>query len=60
MSLATRFSEMEFLSEGSVCGAARANCDEVWVLRNRVLRTVSDPDGSSTKEHTLCAARLPG
>lgn len=50
---------MEFPSKGTVCGAARANCDEVWVLRNRALRTVSDPDGSSTKEHALCAVRLP-
>lgn len=33
--------------------------DEILVLRNRTLRTVSDPDGSSTKEFVLCAAGLP-
>ncbi len=33
--------------------------DEILVLRNRTLRTVSDLDGSSTKESVLCAVRLP-
>ena len=33
--------------------------DEIWVLRNRTLRTVSDLDGSSTKESVLCAVRSP-
>ena len=33
--------------------------DEILVLRNRTLRTVSDLDGSSTKENVLCAVRLP-
>lgn len=30
------------------------------VLRNETLRTVSGPDGSSTKEMFLCAVRVPG
>ena len=34
--------------------------DEILVLRNRTLRTVSDLDGSSTKESVLCAVRSPG
>ena len=34
--------------------------DDILVLRNRTLRTVSDLDGSSTKESVLCAVRLPG
>ncbi len=33
--------------------------DEILVLRNRTLRTVSGLDGSSTKENVLCAVRLP-
>ncbi len=33
--------------------------DEILVLRNRTLRTVSGLDGSSTKESVLCAVRLP-
>jgi len=33
--------------------------DEILVLRNKTLRTVSDLDGSSTKESVLCAVRLP-
>ena len=33
--------------------------DEILVLRNSTLRTVSDLDGSSTKESVLCAVRLP-
>lgn len=33
--------------------------DDILVLRNRILRTVSDLDGSSTKESVLCAVRLP-
>src|SRR5665648_800725 len=33
--------------------------DEILVLRNKALRTVSDLDGSSTKESVLCAVRLP-
>ena len=33
--------------------------DEIWVLRNRTLRTVSDLDGSSTKKSVMCAVRLP-
>ena len=33
--------------------------DEILVLRNRTLRTVSDLDGSSTKESVMCAVRLP-
>ena len=32
---------------------------DIRVLRNRTLRTVSDLDGSSTKENVLCAVRLP-
>ncbi len=33
--------------------------DEILVLRNKTLRTVSDLDGSSTKESVLCAVRSP-
>ena len=33
--------------------------DEILVLRNRTPRTVSDPDGSSTKRFVLCAVGLP-
>lgn len=33
--------------------------DDVWVLRNRNLRTVSGQECSSTKWNLLCAARLP-
>ena len=33
--------------------------DEILVLRNRTLRTVSDLDRSSTKGFVLCAAGLP-
>lgn len=33
--------------------------DDILVLRNRTLRTVSGLDGSSTKESVLCAVRLP-
>lgn len=36
-----------------------AGGDEILVLRNRTLRTVSGLDGSSTKESVLCAVRLP-
>ena len=38
---------------------SRVGDDEILVLCNRTLRTVSDPDGSSTKEFVLCAAGLP-
>ena len=34
--------------------------DEVWVLRNGCLRTVSGWEQSSTKQNFPCAARVPG
>lgn len=31
-----------------------------WVLRNEAFRTVSGPDGSSTKGESSCAVGVPG
>ncbi len=40
--------------------AASFSGDEVWVLRNGHLRTVSGWEHSSTKQNRSCAARVPG
>lgn len=40
--------------------AALFSGDEVWVLRNGHLRTVSGWEHSSTKQNRPCAVRVPG